>query len=91
MLINKTMKTLLALIFIFFSASVHANRINQDQGLIEILEIGYDIVDVVRSGTSGNYILYILQLKGTARTEIVHCEYSIVGEYQSCWQVQRNK
>ena len=40
MLINKIMKTLLVIIFIFFSINVHANtRINEDQGLIEILEL----------------------------------------------------
>ena len=86
MLINKTMKTLLAIFFIFFSVNVHANKtINEEQGLIELLELGFDIVDVVQS--SSGFVVYILQ----RNEEIVHCEYTAAGKYKACWQVERNK
>ena len=86
MLINKTMKTLLAIFFIFFSVNVLANKtINEGQGLIELLELGFDIVDVVQS--SSGFVVYILQ----RNEEIVHCEYTAAGLYKACWQVERNK
>ena len=89
MLINKIMKTLLLIIFIFFSINVHANtRINEDQGLIEILELGFDIIDVVELG---GYLVYILQHNGNAGPKIVHCYYTGSGMYKECWQVKRNK